>query len=386
MPIKATRLLSLPPYLFEQLENSYRTAVAAGRDVVDLSIGDPDLAPPASLIDRLEEAVRSGCHHQYPPQRGRLELKAAIRNYLSRRAGVNPSDDQILILVGSKEGIAHLPWAVCDPGDVVLLPDPGYPVYNSAAGFAGCRPATLPLDATRGFLPDFDALGARMLENARLCFLNYPNNPTSATGDRGTFQRALSLARDHQVIVSNDAAYADVYYDGRPPELLCASPGALETPIVEFFSFSKTYCITGWRIGFAVGRADVIEALAHMKANIDSGVFGAIQEAIALTLETDGDDFADSMRREFQARRDLATTQLERLGFQSHPTCATFYVWARVPDSRSSMDFAMDVLEKANVLVTPGSGFGTGGEGYFRIALTRSLADLEAAFDRMAGM
>jgi len=380
-PIKASRLLSLPPYLFEELENRCREARAEGRDIIDLSVGDPDLAPPGSLLENLNAALSNPEHHRYPPQRGTSILKDSVRRYLSRRCGVKPDDSEILILVGSKEGIAHLPWSVCNPGDTVLLPDPGYPVYSSSARFAGCDTATLPLDPDGGFRPDFDAVAD---VDARLCVLNYPNNPTSATVEPDVFERALALSQSRETIIVNDAAYADVYFDGVVPPLLCGVDGALERPIVEVFSFSKTYCITGWRVGFAVGNREVIDALAHMKANIDSGAFGAIQEAVAKTLDGDGDAYAESMRSEFQARRDAVTGALERLGFQCFPTCATFYVWVRVPSPWKSMDYALDLLEKTNVLVTPGVGFGSGGEGYFRIALTRPVDVLEEALDRIA--
>jgi len=381
--MKATRLLSLPPYLFEELENRCREAVAAGRDVIDLSIGDPDLEPPASLKANLRRALDETANDRYPPQRGRAGLKAAIRRYLARRGGVEPSDDDILILCGSKEGLAHLPWAVCNPGDLALLPDPGYPVYFSAARFAGCDIAAFGLNADAGFLPDLGRLGGELLDRAKLCMLNYPNNPTSAVAGDELFRRAIALTDEHDFILANDAAYADVYFDGNPPPLLCAQPGALERPVVEFFSFSKTYCITGWRVGFAVGRPDIIEAMAHLKANIDSGVFGAVQDAVAATLDDDGDEYSEGMRREFQRRLDTSLAMVKNLGFQCHPTCATFYVWVKVPPPWKSMDFALHVLEKADVLVTPGVGFGEGGEGFFRIALTRPIDRLAEAGVRL---
>jgi LL-diaminopimelate aminotransferase len=382
--MKADRLLSLPPYLFEELENRCRQAVDEGRDVIDLSIGDPDLPPPDALRSHLKHALSSAIHHRYPPQRGRSDLKASIRRFLSRRCGVSPDDDQILILIGSKEGIAHLPLSVCNPGDTVLLPDPGYPVYGSAAGFAGCAMQRFPLNPADSFQPGSDWLHDDGWRTARLVFLNYPNNPTSGVASTSLFQRALEAAAEHGTILVNDAAYADVYFDGEPVPLLSGVPGALNHPAVEFFSFSKTYSITGGRVGFAVGHRDVIEALAHLKANIDSGVFGAIQEAAAMTLDSEGDAYAEWMRGEYEKRRDVAVSALEKLGFKCHPTCATFYVWTRVPDGTKSMEYALSMLERANVLVTPGNGFGEGGEGYFRIALTQSAARIEEAMDRIA--
>jgi LL-diaminopimelate aminotransferase len=382
--MKASRLLSLPPYLFEELENRYDQAIAGGRDVIDLSIGDPDLPPPDSLVSNLKAALTNGQHHRYPPQRGTQILKASIRRYLSRRCGIEPADDQILILIGSKEGLAHLPLAVCNPGDAVLVPDPGYPVYQSSAAFAGCKTTTLFLDEANDFLPDFSQLSRASHQGARLGFLNYPNNPTSAMADEDTFRRALETSDKHGVIITNDAAYADVYFSSRAAPLLCAQKDALEHSIVEFFSFSKMYSITGWRIGFAVGHRDIIEALAHLKANIDSGAFGAVQQAVADTLDEDGDAYVDRIRKRYEERRLAAARLLDNLGFHCFSSCATFYLWCRVPSRWKSMDFAIRLLERADVLVTPGTGFGAGGEGYFRIALTQSVEKIEEAIHRLA--
>jgi LL-diaminopimelate aminotransferase len=383
--MKAKRLLSLPPYLFEDLDRQCRRALAQGRDVIDLSIGDPDLDPPACLVDALKRALRRAANHRYPAQRGSAELKAAVARYLDRRCGFAPSESEILILIGSKEGIGHLPLSVCNPGDLVLVPDPGYPVYGSAALFAGGRISLFELDPGAGFNPRWDRLPDSAEDAARLLFLNYPNNPTGAVAGDGCFRRAVDLASRLGTVVVNDAAYADVYSDEAPP-LLCAEPGALEAPIIEFFSFSKTFCITGWRVGFAVGRRDVIDALAHLKANLDSGVFGAIQEAVAVTLDTDGDAYAEAMRREFAARRGRALELLGRLGFACSPACATFYLWVKVPGSFSSTEYASRVLDGANVLVTPGKGFGAAGEGYFRIALTQPVERIEEAIDRLGNL
>jgi LL-diaminopimelate aminotransferase len=380
--MKAKRLLSLPPYLFEDLDNRCRRAEAEGRDVIDLSIGDPDLSPPGCLIDAMKRALHRDAHHRYPPQRGTPELKSAIQRYLTRRCGLAPSENQILVLVGSKEGIGHLPLAVCDPGDLALIPDPAYPVYNAAALFAGARASFFELDAANGFAPRWDRLPDSDTNSGRILFLNYPNNPTGAVASAECFRRAIELANARGTIVINDAAYADVYTLETPP-LLSAQPGALDAPVIEFFSFSKTFCITGWRVGFAVGRPDVIEALAHLKANLDSGVFGAIQEAVAVTLDTDGDRYAETMRREFSARRARAVELMGRLGFDCSPACATFFVWAKVPRPFASMDYALHLLEKTDVLVTPGNGFGRAGEGCFRIALTQPLERIEEALHRL---
>lgn len=381
--MKAQRLLALPPYLFEDLDRRCREAVAAGRDVIDLSIGDPDLPPPDSLIEHLRRALTREEHHRYPPQRGSAELKSAIQRYVYRRCGVSPAPDEILVLIGSKEGLGHLPLAVCDPGDLVLVPDPGYPVYSAAARFAGARIRFFRLDPSEGLAPAWEELSDSESRSARMLVLNYPNNPTGATIDEPGFDTALDLARANGTIVVNDAAYADVYFGESPPPLLCGRREALAQPVIEFFSFSKTFCITGWRVGFAVGRRDVIAALAHLKANLDSGVFGAIQEAVARTLETDGDAYAARMRTEYGRRRDRAVDALAKLGFECAPGCATFYVWAKVPRPFASADYAVHLLERADVLVTPGAGFGRNGDGYFRIALTKPLDRIEEALVRI---
>lgn len=381
--MKARRLVALPPYLFEDLDRRYREAVAAGRDVIDLGIGDPDLAPPESLVENLKRALERAKNHRYPPQRGSAELKAAIGRYLSRRCGIEAAPDEILVLIGSKEGIGHLPLAVCDPGDLVLVPDPGYPVYRAAALFAGARAAFHELDASAGYAPAWGRLSAAN-EPAKILTLNYPNNPTAASLDAKGFEEALNLAKTRGTLVVNDAAYADVYFGETPPPLLCGQPGALDAPVIEFFSFSKTFCVTGWRVGFAVGRRDVIDALAHLKTNLDSGVFGAIQEAVARTLDADGDAYAAAMRREFGSRRDQAVRGLAKLGLECSPGCATFYVWVKAPRPFTSADYAVRVLERADVLVTPGVGFGERGEGFFRIALTKPIDRIEEALERMA--
>jgi LL-diaminopimelate aminotransferase len=382
--MKASRLLSLPPYLFEDLENRCRRAVSGGRDVIDLSIGDPDLRPPDSLIASLKTALDRDWHHRYPPQRGDLSFKASIRRYLKRRCGIEPSDDQILVLIGSKEGIAHLSWAVCNPGDTVILPDPGYPVYHSAATFAGCDVSTIALEESSGFVPNTSQLSTACEAGARLLFLNYPNNPTSAAAHPELFDTVIELSRRSGVVVANDAAYADVYTEEDPTALLCGQRGALESRTIEFFSFSKMYSVTGWRVGFAVGHRDIIGALGHLKANIDSGVFGALQEAVGTTLDGDGDAYCEKMRGCYRKRREMAGRLLDKLGFHCFSSCATFYVWVRVPSAKQSMDFAIELLDRADVLVTPGVGFGPAGEGYFRIALTQPVDRIEEAIHRLA--
>lgn len=380
--MKSKRLLALPPYLFEDLEKRYRQAVSSGRDVINLSVGDPDVDPPVSLKRHLDAALGIKAHHRYPPQRGLPALKSAIGRFLGRHHGFTPDEDQLLILIGSKEGIGHLPLAVCNPGERVLVPDPGYPVYNSSALFAGCEPVAVPLAEDNAYFPRFEALPPDEWKRTTLSYINYPNNPTSAVARRDDLLRTLEFMDDRGVILANDAAYADLYFD-RPPPVLSALPGALERRMIEFFSFSKIFCITGWRIGFAVGNRRLIDALSHLKANIDSGVFGAVQEAVARSLDDDGDDYAAANRDLFRERRDAALAILDKLGLRCYYPRATFYIWVAVPAPWQSMEYALMILEKANVLVTPGIGFGAGGEGFIRIALTCDLERLEEAGERM---
>jgi LL-diaminopimelate aminotransferase len=256
-------------------------------------------------------------------------------------------------------------------------------VYGAATRFAGCTHRFLRLEQSNRYIPDFSSLPDADLDAATICFLNYPNNPTGACVSERTFRDALRLGKNRKILIVNDAAYADVYSGDDPPPLLCAQPGASEMPMIEFFSFSKSFSITGWRVGFAVGRRDVIEALAHLKANLDSGVFGAIQEAVSVTLETGGTGYADKMRSEYSKRRDRVVGVLDKLGFQTLATYATFYIWARVPEPFNSMDYALHLLENGDVLVTPGTGFGEAGEGYFRIALTQPVERIEEALRRI---
>ncbi len=382
--MKSTKLLSLPPYLFEELERKFGEASASGRDIINLSVGDPDLDPPGKLKERLCNALVNKIHDRYPPQRGRPELKEAIRRLFARNYGLEPDDEEILILAGSKEGIAHLPLAVCEPGDKVLITDPGYPVYNSAALFAGCKPVFMPINDENGFIPRVEEIYSAAAGTARVIFLNYPNNPTSAAAGKEFFQKMVDFSRQNDTLVANDAAYADIYFDSKPG-LLSSISEARKAKTIEFFSFSKMFSITGWRIGFAVGNAGVIESLGHLKANIDSGVFGAVQEALAGTLMNDYEGYLASARETFRDRRDKIAAMMQKLGFSFNLPSATFYLWAKVPARWTSMDFALMLLDRADVLVTPGSGFGAGGEGYFRLALTCAVDRLDEAGERLRG-
>jgi LL-diaminopimelate aminotransferase len=376
------RLELLPPYLFAEISRTVGRLRAEGRDVISLGIGDPDLPTPGPIIDALCGAARDPVNHRYPESEGLPELRAAIAGWYSRRFGVelNP-DAEVVPLIGSKEGIAHIPLAVIDPGDVVLVPDPGYPVYTSGAVFAGGEVFYLPLSRSRGFLPDLGAVPTDVARRARLLWLNYPNNPTGATADEDFFREVIEFARQFDITVCHDAAYSEVAFDGyRPPSFLQLE-GAREVG-VEFHSLSKTYNMTGWRVGMAVGNPDIIQALTRVKTNFDSGIPQAIQRAAIAALQGP-DGWVEASNRVYRRRRDLAVEALRAAGFDVRPPQATFYLWVPTPDGQPSIDFALRLLEATAVVVTPGVGFGPGGEGYFRISLTTPDDRLEEALLRL---
>ncbi len=376
------RLGLLPPYLFAEISRTVGRLRAEGRDVVSLGIGDPDLPTPPPIIDALCEAARDPLNHRYPETEGLPELRAAIAGWYRRRFGVelNP-DTEVVPLIGSKEGIAHIPLAVIDPGDIVLVPDPGYPVYTSGAVFAGGEVFYLPLKKDRGFLPDLAAVPTEVARRAGLLWLNYPNNPTGATADERFFREVVEFAHAFDIVVCHDAAYSEVAFDGYRPVSFLQVEGAREVG-VEFHSLSKTYNMTGWRIGMAVGNPDVIQALTRVKTNFDSGIPQAIQRA-AITALQGPDGWVEANNRVYQRRRDLAVEALRAAGFDVWLPKATFYLWVPTPDGQPSIDFALRLLEATAVVVTPGVGFGPGGEGYFRISLTTPDDRLEEALRRL---
>jgi LL-diaminopimelate aminotransferase len=379
----AERLRKLPPYLFAEIDRQKKEARARGADLVDLGIGDPDLPTPAHVIEALARAAREPKNHRYPDYEGLLAFRQAAAAWYQNRFGVSLDPaTEVLTLIGSKEGTAHIPMAFVNPGDVVLVPDPGYPVYAAGTWFAGGEPCFLPLQAERQFLPDLDAIPAEPLRRAKMLFLNYPNNPTAAIATREFFERVVEFARRHDVIVCHDAMYSELRFDGYEPPSFLQTPGAKEVG-VEFHSCSKTYSMTGWRIGFVVGNREVIKGLGQVKTNVDSGVFQAVQEAGIAAL-TGPQDYAAQARAIYQERRDLVVDGLRKLGLPVTPPRATFFVWAPVPDGSDSRKWASRLLQEAGVVVTPGVGFGAAGEGFYRIALTVDKARIAEALDRLA--
>lgn len=378
----ARRLEHIGAYLFADLDRKQEELAAKGVDVINLGVGDPDLPTPPHIIDALMEGATDVRSHRYPPYGGTLEYKTAVADWYRRRFGVTLDPAmEVLALIGSKEGLAHLPWAALNPGDVALVPDPGYPVYRSATIMAEGIPYPMPLRRERGFLPDLDAIPIEVTRRAYLLFLNYPNNPTAATATLAFFNEAVAWARRHHVLLVHDNSYSEIAYDGyRPPSILQAD-GAKEVA-VEFHSLSKTYCMTGWRIGFAVGNAQAIGMLGKIKTNIDSGVFRAVQHAGIAALTGPQEPVADRLRV-YQGRRDRVTKALRAIGWAVPEIKATFYVWIPVPDGASGAAFAAAVLERTGVVLTPGAGYGSGGEGYVRLSLTIPDQRLDEALDRI---
>ncbi|WP_456434065.1 LL-diaminopimelate aminotransferase [Thermosulfuriphilus sp.] len=376
------RLKKLPPYLFVAIDEAKARAIAAGVDVIDLGVGDPDLPTPEHIVERLVRAAKDPANHHYPSTQGMASFRKAAARWCQRRFGLDLDPNrEVVSLIGSKEGIAHMPLAFVNPGDIVLVPTPAYPVYHIGTLFAGGQTYYLPLREENSFLPDLEAIPSEVLAKARMIWLNYPNNPTSAVATKEFFAKVVDFAKEHDLIVCHDAAYTEIYYDDFIPPSFLEAPGAKEVGI-EFHSLSKTYNMTGWRIGFAIGNPELIGALTRVKSNVDSGAFQAIQEAAIEALSSDQSCVARA-RDIYRQRRDVVVNGLRDLGFSVKAPRATFYVWASVPEGYTSGEFATRVLEEAGIVVTPGAGFGEPGEGYFRIALTVGQERLSEAIERI---
>ncbi len=379
------RLQKLPPYLFVELDRMKAEVQAQGVDVIDLGVGDPDLSTPSHIVEAALEAVKKPENHHYPSSVGMLAFRKAAASWFERRFGVKfDPEKEIVTLIGSKEGIAHFPLAFVNPGDVVLVPTPAYPVYHIGTLFAGGETYYLPLLPENHFLPDLEAIPEEVLKRAKILWLNYPNNPTAAVADKDFFARVIAFARQKGLIVAHDAAYTELYFDDFRPPSIFEVEGAREVAI-EFHSLSKTYCMTGWRIAFAVGNEILISGLTKVKNNVDSGAFQAVQEAGVAALSGD-QKCVEEFRKIFRERRDVVVEGLKKLGFEVETPKATFYVWARVPEGYNSAGFAAKLLKEAGIVVTPGNGFGEPGEGFFRIALTVDKDRLKEALERIASL
>ncbi len=378
----ARRLDAVPPYLFAELERKIAEKRRQGIDVISLGIGDPDLPTPEPVVAALGQAARDPATHRYPTNHGSEEFRETVAGFYRDRFGVElDSGSEIVPALGGKEAVAHVCLALLDPGDVCLSPDPGYPPYTSGPVFAGAEVHYLPLEEANGFLPDLDAISAKVAERANLLFLNYPNNPTGAVVEPGYFERAVELACTHDLVVVHDNAYSEICFDGyRAPSFL-ETPGAKEVGI-EIFSLSKGWNMTGWRSGVVAGNADVVESYRHLKTNLDSGMFEAVQRATVAAL-TEARDFPREMSEVYRRRRDLVAEALAAIGLHVEPPRATPYFWVRVPEGHTSASFAELVLEEAAVIVSPGPAYGPSGEGYFRISLTVPDEQLEEAVRRV---
>jgi LL-diaminopimelate aminotransferase len=376
----ARRIEALPPYLFAELDRKVAAKRSQGVDVISLGVGDPDLPTPPHIVDAMREAVRDPSTHRYPSYVGAPEFRSAVAAWYRRRFDVElDPETEVMALIGSKEGIGHVALAYLDPGDEALVPDPGYPVYAVSTRLAGATPVSLPMEPDLGFVPDLGR--ASVSERTRALWLNFPSNPTAAVAGQRTFEDAVALARDHGLMLLHDAAYSEITFDSYVAPSLLQVPGARDVGL-EFGSASKTYNMTGWRIGWAAGSAEAIRALAVVKTNLDSGQFTAVQRAAIAALEGPQEGL-DELRATYQRRRDVVLAALGRLGWSLQPPLGSCYVWVPVPAGESSVGFADRLLDEAGVFVAPGNGYGERGEGYVRFSLTVPDDRLAEAMDRL---
>lgn len=380
----AKRVEHIPPYLFVEISRKIAEKKAKGEDVVSFGIGDPDMPTPAHIIERLHKEVDEPANHRYPESEGLPELRAAIAEWYEKRFGVrlDPATE-VLPLIGAKEGIAHLPICYLNPGDVALVPDPGYPVYSVGTLLAGGEPYYLPVTEKNGYLPELERIPAEILKRAKILWINYPNNPTGAVAGLDFFSKVAEFGKKHDLVVCNDAPYTEIAYDGYQPASYLQAPGSRDNG-VEFHSFSKTYNMTGWRIGMMVGNPEIVKALKTVKSNMDSGIPQAIQY-MAIEAIRGSQDCIKQNNDVYQRRRDLVIEMLNNIGIEARPPKAGLYVWAKVPEGYSSAEFATDLLEQVGVVVTPGNGYGKHGEGFVRLSLTINDASLVKGLSRLAG-
>jgi LL-diaminopimelate aminotransferase len=376
------RLQALPPYPFAEIDRKKKKAIAEGKDIISLGVGDPDLPTPKHIVEAGQKAMADPKRHQYPFGAGLLEFRRAVAQWYSQRFGVqlDPASE-VHASLGSKDGLSHFHFAFVNAGDAVLIPNPGYPVYNTGTIFTDGEPVFLPLKKENGFLPDLDAVPEKTLSRAKILFLNSPNNPTASVMDAAYFAKIIALAQKHKFIVAHDAAYSEIYY-GEPPISFLSVPGAKEVG-VEFHSCSKTYNMTGWRIGWVCGNANVVAALGKVKDNFDSGVFEAIQMAGIAAL-TGSQSCVEDMRKIYKERRDLLVPALQKLGWTVNNPEASFYVWAENPKGYTSAQVVEKLIDEASLVCTPGTAFGKHGEGYVRFALTVPKDRIQVAVERLA--
>jgi LL-diaminopimelate aminotransferase len=381
----AKRIEKLPPYLFAEIDKRVDEAKARGADIISFGVGDPDLPSPPHVIEALKKAAADPATHRYPSYTGMPEFRESIAGWYQRRFGVKlDADEEVQPLVGSKEGIFHLPVAFVDPGDVALIPDPGYPVYETGTILAGGEAVLLPMTAANGFKPDLGAIGKDVLERATVLWLNYPSNPTAATVDKEFFQEAVDLAAANDLLLAHDAAYTEITFDGYVAPSVLEVEGALEHA-VEFHSLSKTYNMTGWRIGWVAGAPQAIEAIKRLKTNIDSGIFDAVQHAGIAAIDGPQDYLEECVDR-YRHRRDLLCDGLKSMGVDVDPPKGSIYVWVPVPEGHTSESYTTFLLDEADIVVAPGNGYGPSGQGFIRFSLTLDDERLEEGVERLRGL
>lgn len=376
------RLEKIPPYLFAQIDKKIDEAKEKGINIISLGIGDPDMPTLPNIVGAMHEAIYKPENHDYPPYQGTKEFRKASANWMKKRFNVELDyDSEMLALIGSKEGLAHIFFAFVDSNDIVLVPDPGYPVYKNGTILAGGEIYLMPLLAKNNFLPDFEKIPPEIAKRAKLMFLNYPNNPTGAVADLEFYQKAVDFAKKYDILICNDQAYSEMTYDNYIASSILEIEGAKDCAI-EFYSHSKSYNMTGWRIGFACGNKEAIKALGTIKNNIDSGVFKAIQEAGIEAYNTPKSEI-EKLNKIYQKRRNIVENALKELGWNIKPTKGTFYLWLPTPNNMPSADFCEMLIERTGVVVVPGVGYGENGEGYFRIALTKDEKIIREAMERI---
>ncbi len=380
---QAERIKNLPPYLFVRIDEKVRALKEKGADIISLGMGDPDLPPPKHVIEALKKAAEDPKNLHYPTSVGLLEFRKAVSEWYKERFGLEfDPEKEIVSLIGSKEGLYYASASYVNPGDIGLAPDPGYPVYGIGISLAGGKPYYMPLKEENNFLPDYSAIPEDILKKAKLLFINYPNNPTSATATREFFEETIELGKKYDILICHDNSYSEItLQEDYVPMSILEIKGAKDIA-VEFHSVSKTFNMTGFRIGWVLGREDVVQAIGKIKSNIDSGIFEPIQHAAIAALRGPKDHIY-KMREVYKKRRDLIIKWFKKLGWEIEPPKATIYVWAKVPKGFTSMEFSEVLLEKAHVIVTPGNGYGPSGEGYIRIALTATCERIEEAFQRI---
>jgi len=378
----SSRLRNLEGYVFFDLAEAKKKALASGKDIIDLGGGNPDLPPHPKIVEALKKAADVLENHRHPIYEGLPELRQAVASWMKRRFDLDfDPETEVLILIGSKEGIAHVSWAFIDPGDVALVPDPAYPVYKRGVILAGGKATSMPLLKENWWLPDFEDIKKEDLSKAKLLFLNYPNNPTGAVADKEFLQRAVDFAKENEIIICQDMAYSEITFDNNRSESILKIDGAKEN-CLEFFSFSKTYGMTGWRLGFALGNSKLIDALRQVEVNVNSGAFHVLQKAAVVALSLEDRDI-DEVRQTYQERRDVLVKGLRKLEWEVENPKGSIFVWAKIPYELDSRKMANLLIEKTGIVTTPGAGLGPSGKGYLRFSLIVDKERLEEAIERM---